>query len=174
MVNMHETTTIATHNNYNNIIFVGKMSYEPNVVAVTFFSTKIFPVLKNKFPNLKFKIVGANPDPRVSKLSSYNGIEVTGFVKSIEPYFQESTIVIAPMLTGAGIQNKIIQAMSYGCCVATTPIGAEGLNIENNEIAIYNSEDEWVNGIEKLLSDRNKRKNMGFLAIDYVRKNLSK
>jgi hypothetical protein len=46
------------------------------------------------------------------------------------------------MLTGAGIQNKIIQAMSYGCCVATTAIGAEGLTIRDNEIAIIDSPDD--------------------------------
>lgn len=174
MVNVPPVESIAKHNSNDQIIFVGKMSYEPNVVAVTFFSTKIFPNLKNKFPNLHFYIIGANPDSRVKKLSEIEGIVVTGFVDSIEPYFQNSTIVVAPMLTGAGIQNKIIQAMSYGCCVATTSIGAEGLIIEKNEIAIYNTEEDWISGVEKLLLDVNERKVLGRKARDYVKNNLSK
>ena len=117
MVKIPDVGSIALHESVGNIIFVGKMSYEPNIVAVNFFSTQIFPLLKAKYSELKFIIVGANPDERVRKLADIEGVTVTGFVDSIERYFRHSTIVVAPMLTGAGIQNKIIQAMSYGCCV---------------------------------------------------------
>ncbi len=174
MVKIPDNDSIAQHKNDNNLIFVGKMSYEPNIVAVTFFSTQIFPSLRTKYPELKFIIIGANPDERVKKLAEIEGITVTGFVDSIEPYFKDSTIVVAPMLTGAGIQNKIIQAMSYGCCVATTPIGAEGLKIQNNEIAIINDTDEWISKLIILLSDKNKQKEMGMKAREYVKSNLSK
>lgn len=174
MVDIPDDSSIAFHRTSNLIIFVGKMSYEPNVVAVTFFSTKIFPVLRESYPDLEFKIIGANPDSRVVKLSDLDGVTVTGFVDSVEPFFQDATIVVAPMLTGAGIQNKIIQAMSYGCCVATSSIGAEGLTINNDEIAIYNSEKEWISGIQDLLSDVDKRRAMGRCARNYIKSNLSK
>lgn len=68
------------------------------------------------------------------------------------------------MLIGAGVQNKIIQAMSYGCCVATTSIGAEGLTNCNDEIAIFNEDNQWIEGLCSLLSDRNRRIVMGQLA----------
>lgn len=174
MVGIPSDVSTASHVRDDRIMFVGKMSYEPNVVAVTFFSTKIFPKLKNKFPHLQFTIIGANPDQRVKRLTGINGVNVTGFVNSVAPYFKNSTIVVAPMLTGAGIQNKIIQAMSYGCCVATTSIGAEGLTIDNNELAIYNTEEDWITGIEELLLNRDKRKEMGVKARSYVKNNLSK
>lgn len=174
MVDIPDKDSIALHENQDCIIFVGKMSYEPNIVAVTFFSTKIYPFLKAKFPRLKFVIVGANPDERVKKLAEIEGVTVTGFVDSIEPYFKNSTIVVAPMLTGAGIQNKIIQAMSYGCCVATTPIGAQGLVIDNNEITIPHSEDEWISELILLLSNKDRRKEMGTKARTYIKNNLSK
>lgn len=174
MVEIPDSDYTARHNEDNKIIFVGKMSYEPNIVAVNYFASKIFPELKTLYPTLNFTIIGATPDPRVKKLTEIEGIEVTGFVESVEPYFQNSTIVVAPMLTGAGIQNKIIQAMSYGCCVATSSIGAEGLTIRNKEIAIYDSDLEWIGGLKKLLSDRNIRKEMGGKARDYVKNNLSK
>ncbi len=174
MVDIPDSASIALHENENSIIFVGKMSYEPNVVAVTFFSTKIFPSLKTRYPELKFIIVGANPDERVQRLSGQDGVVVTGFVDSVEPYFRDSTLVVAPMLTGAGIQNKIIQAMAYGCCVATTTIGAEGLTIHDNEIAIINSPDEWVSVLLNLLSDKGRRKEMGAKAREYIKSNLSR
>lgn len=155
------------------IIFVGKMSYEPNIVAVNYFAKSVFPSLREVIGGLRFVIVGANPDKRVMKLSQIEGVEITGFVDSVEPYLQKCTMVVAPMLTGAGIQNKIIQAMAYGCCVATSPIGAEGLNV-TTEIAIFNSTREWIDGMTGLLHDKRQRALMGHDARDYVVNNLSK
>ena len=172
-VDIPEEDDVSLHNNENLLLFVGKMNYEPNVVAVTSFVQKVFPHLLKNHPTLRFMIVGAHPDIRVRKLANGENIIVTGFVDSLKPYFQQATIVIAPMLTGAGIQNKIIQAMSYACCVATTPIGAEGLYISKNEIAVWKNVDEWVAGINQLLDCRNKRKEMGMAARQYVINNLS-
>lgn len=164
---------VSKHESDGILVFVGKMNYEPNVVAVTWFAEHVLPKLLVTYPNLQFQIVGAHPEKRIQRLSDKPNIQVTGFVESIEPYFQRATIVIAPMLTGAGIQNKIIQAMSYGCCVVTTSIGAEGLTINHNEIAVWDNEDKMVNGIKLLFSDREKRASMGKLARQYVIDNLS-
>ena len=172
-VDIPDKENISRHENDNKLLFVGKMDYEPNVVAVKSFVERIFPVLLEKYKNLKFYIVGSRPDIRVQKLHNNSNIIVTGFVDSLEPYFKEATIVVAPMLTGAGIQNKIIQAMSYGCCVVTTPIGAEGLNILNYEIAICDNENNMIESISSLLEDRDRRKDMGFKSRKYVENNLS-
>lgn len=163
----------SKHENEEILLFVGKMDYEPNVLAVTTFAERVLPRLLVIYPNLQFQIVGAHPDKRVQRLANNVNIQVTGFVDSLEPYFQRATIVIAPMLTGAGIQNKIIQAMSYGCCVVTTSIGAEGLTIIHNEIAVWDDEDEMVNGLTMLLSNREKRMETGKAARQYVIDNLS-
>lgn len=156
------------HENEDNIVFIGKMSYEPNILAVNYFVKHIFPLLKDVNPNLRFYIVGANPVKKVTKLSKIEGIVVTGFVDNIEKYLQSSCVVIAPMLTGAGIQNKIIQAMSYSCCVATTSIGAEGLDICNNEIAIFDSTSEWIDGLSSLIKSHDERVNYGQRAREYT------
>lgn len=169
-----EVESLSKHTEAYEIVFVGKMSYEPNVLAVTYFANHVFLELKQQYPLLKFTIVGANPDIRVQRLTSIEGVYVTGFVDTIVPYFQKATIVVAPMLTGAGIQNKIIQAMSYGCCVATTSIGAEGLSIKNNEIAIYDSDKEWTQGMKTLIDNRGLRIKMGHLSHEYVVSHLSK
>lgn len=172
-VEIPDDILISKHETDGVLLFVGKMNYEPNVVAVTWFAERVFPKLLVTYPNLQFQVVGAHPEKRIQRLSDTSNIQVTGFVDSIEPYFQRATIVVAPMLTGAGIQNKIIQAMSYGCCVVTTPIGAEGLTISHNEIAIWGDEEKMVDGIRMLLSNREQRVAMGKAARQYVIANLS-
>ncbi len=172
-VDIPDSERISKHEHPDTIVFVGKMDYEPNVVAVTWFADHVFPKLCMDRPDLKFVIVGVKPDIRVQKLTGRKNITVTGYVESVEPFYQKATIVVAPMLTGAGIQNKIIQAMSYGCCVVTTPIGAEGLQIENNEIAVVDSAGEMIEMLALLLNDREKRLAMGRAAREYAKNNLS-
>ena len=169
-----DIAAVSRHEKADNIVFVGKMDYEPNVVAVTYFVERILPALLERHPSLRFVVAGAFPDRRIRKLARvYRHIIVTGYVKTLEPYFQEATIVVSPMLTGAGIQNKIIQAMAYGCCVITTSIGAEGLDIQQGEIAIADGDHALIQTVLDLLENRRKRVEMGKLAREYVIQNLS-
>ena len=62
--------------------------------------------------------------------------------------------------------------MSYACCVVTTSIGAEGLHI-GNEIAVVDKDENMIETISFLLSDRNLRLLMGKRARQYVINNLS-
>ena len=173
-VDIPEQTRICRHKKDNVIIFLGKMDYEPNITAVKYFADEIFPSLKLANPDLEFIIVGARPTSEILALNKRIGIKVTGFVESTEPFFQDATIVIAPMLSGAGVQNKIIQAMAYGCCVATTDIGAEGLCLRGDDLALFNSTDEWIKGLSTLLSDRDLRIKYGTQARDTINSTLSK
>ncbi len=173
-VSFPPTENICRHDNDETIIFLGKMDYEPNVTGVTYFVKNIYPELRIKHPQLKFKIVGARPAPEITALNDIEGIEVTGYVESTVPYFQNATVVVAPMLSGAGVQNKIIQAMSYGCCVATTTIGAEGLNLSGDELLIFDSDKEWIKGLDGLLRDREWRIQVGINARETISRTLVK
>ena len=106
------------------IVFIGKMDYSPNILAAEFFASQVMPRIET---DCSFYIVGVNPTSAVLGLGEMPDIRVTGFVESIAPYMQRAAIVVAPMLSGSGVQNKILEAMAHGCCVVTTPKGLEGI-----------------------------------------------
>lgn len=156
------------------ITFIGKMDYEPNILAVQYFSKEIFPQIRQRYPEVKFLIIGAKPEKRVLELSSIAGVEVTGYVDSVIPYIQATSVVVAPMQSGSGIQNKIIQAMAYGCCTVTTPVGAEGLNVDESGLTVCSDTNSWIHTLLTLLDNKSIRIEKGQISRMYVEKNMSK
>lgn len=109
------------------LIFTGNMSYAPNVKAVTYFVEEVLPLVRKKFPDVTFRIAGAEPTRAVSRLDQHEGVEVLGFVDSIAECLQHATISVCPLQSGAGIQNKVLEAMATGTPVVATPIAVEGI-----------------------------------------------
>ena len=163
---LHEDTINHKEQNYN-IVFVGTMNYEPNISAVNYFVNKVFPSLLKRYPQLKFYIVGNKPSKEVMKLKCDN-IIVTGFVNDVWEYLKQSAVVVIPMISGAGIQNKILEAMSIGGCVVTTPIGFEGLKKREGAPLVVYSEEEMIIAISSLLDSTTLRAVMGNRAKQYI------
>lgn len=134
------------------IVFTGLMDYPPNVDAVCWFVSEIFPAIREAYPDLRFKIVGARPTERVSALARTEGVDVTGEVPDIRPFVDGAAAFVVPLRSGGGTRLKILQAMSMACPVVSTKVGAEGLRVENNANILY-AEDagQFVTQVGKLL-----------------------
>lgn len=156
------------------LCFLGKMNYEPNVTAVTFFVKEVYPLIKNNNSRVSFKIIGAYPTSKVLSLKEIEGVEVTGFVDNPYNCIQESQIFVAPMISGAGVQNKILEAMKMGKCVVTTEIGAEGLkDVGTGDLIICKTKEEMAMEILSLLDDEQKLQRIGKSAQRYIENNFS-
>lgn len=153
------------------VLFVGRMDYEPNILGARFMAAKISEVLPAG-GTAKLRIVGAAPVPEVVALES-ELVHVTGRVPDLQPFFDSAALVVAPMLAGSGIQNKILQAMAHGCCVLTTPIGAEGLDVASGAFAVAEPETFHAAAAE-LLADADRRAAYGRRAREYVAEHFSR
>jgi polysaccharide biosynthesis protein PslH len=111
------------------IAFTGAMHYPPNVDAVLWFAERIWPRLRRQAPELRFEIVGRNPDPRVVALARKPGVVVTGEVADVRPHIARSRCVVVPLRAGGGTRLKILEAMAMARPVVSTALGAEGLTI---------------------------------------------
>ncbi|PCJ85488.1 MAG: glycosyltransferase, partial [Flavobacteriales bacterium] len=94
-----------------NLVFTGNMSYPPNVESAIYIAKKIIPIIIKKFPEIKLLISGANPAMVIKMLQSKN-ITVSGWVDDIRQSYAAAKIFIAPMRTGTGLQNKLLEAMA--------------------------------------------------------------
>lgn len=152
------------------VVFVGKMNYAPNVEAAITFAKQVFPELRRKLPQINLLIVGQSPSPSIRALSRDIGIFITGMVEDVIPYVKGSLAMVAPMVSGAGVQTKILEAMSLGCCVVTTPLGAAGLdNLKGDELLVVKKIGDMAEVLARFLAPDNSssREGMGFRAREY-------
>jgi sugar transferase (PEP-CTERM/EpsH1 system associated) len=142
------------------IVFVGAMDYFPNADAAIFFANRIWPNIRNKLGDAELIIVGANPGPAVIALREIPGVQVTGMVPDVSPFYREALAAVAPLRTGGGTRLKILEAMAAGVPVISTPLGAEGLDVTDGEnILLADSEDTdgWANHVASLADSPSRR-----------------
>ena len=155
-------------------LFTGVMDYKPNIDAVVWFVKQIWPSVLIKYPKARFIIAGMNPTSIVNELVKTTGIEVTGFVDDILPYYHQSNYFVAPFRLARGVQNKVLQGFACGLPVISTPMGAEGIDcVEGESILIANTETEFMNCIDKLEDDISFRESIKKTALALIKEHYS-
>lgn len=156
------------------IVFTGKMDYQPNVDAVTWFAKSIFPKIRKHIDYSKFYIVGKNPTKEVRQLENIDGITVTGIVDSVEQYLINSNIVIIPLLSGGGVKIKLFEALEYKNIIISTSKGVEGTDfIKNKHFLLANASNEFANKCIKCIKFYDKFKIIGEEGNEYMLKKYS-
>jgi sugar transferase (PEP-CTERM/EpsH1 system associated) len=113
------------------VVFTGVMSYAPNVDAVTWFASAIWPEVRRRRPDASFTIVGSSPVREIRALAERDrSIVVTGAVPAVQPYLWESAVSVAPLRLAQGIQNKVLEALAARLPVVVTPAVWDGLPAE--------------------------------------------
>jgi len=109
------------------VLFSGAMDYHANVEGARRFAEEVWPRVRAAVPSAVFTIMGRNPVPAVQALAGMPGVEVTGTVTDVRPYYRESLVAVVPLYVGGGTRIKILEAMAARVPVVATSLGAEGL-----------------------------------------------
>jgi len=157
----------------NYLLFVGKMDYAPNPDAVDYFINEIFPLIREKYPEIEFWIVGSNMNKeQKKKWEKEKNVKVIGRVPNLEPYYRKAKVFVCPLRFGTGIKVKILEAMQYGAPVVTTEIGAEGIGcVHNKHLLIARDEKDFAENILKLMCDKDLRNRIINDAFNFVKEN---
>jgi len=149
------------------LVVSGKMSYHANVTMVQYLVDKIMPIIWERKPGVKLWIVGKNPAREIRAMAENPAITITGTVDDIRPYLQSAAIAVAPITYGAGIQNKILEAMACATPVVTTPQAISALAVQpDRDLLVASEPADFVAKILSLLDEPDQRRNLG----DYGRR----
>ena len=171
-VDTHYFTATPKEKKYD-LLFCGNLSYLPNKNAVIFLCEKIAPLLIEKMPTIKINIVGGNSAADFKKYAS-NHIHFAGWVEDVRTAYDETKLFVAPLFTGAGLQNKLLEAMSMQVpCVVSSVTNASLIATENKHVLIANNEYEFVEKIIQLLKDEHLQHSFKVNARIFVEENYS-
>jgi glycosyltransferase involved in cell wall biosynthesis len=132
------------------------MFYPPNVDGVYWFATEVFPLVRNRLPDVQFRIVGSRPPQRIRALATGDrGIVVMGYVPDLEPVLRESAVMVVPVHSGSGMRVKILEAFARGIPVVSTTIGVEGIEARAGEhLLVADDPESFATQVVRLASDR--------------------
>lgn len=149
------------------LVFVGNMSYAPNVDAATYICKKILLQLTD----MKLLIAGANPHHSLQKLAENNkNVSLSGWIDDVKEAYTSGKIFLAPMMIGTGMQNKLLEAMALGIpCVTTTLANNAIKAIHNESIVIADTKEEFVSAIEKLMKNQELAHKIGEKGKEFVK-----
>ncbi len=154
------------------IVFSGKMSYHANVTAALHLVNDIMPLVWSKHPHARVQIVGHNPPRQVRQSAICNhqsAIDVTGSVPDLRPYLRRATVAVAPIGYGAGIQNKVLEAMACATPVVASPQAVSALAVRDGEhLLVGDGAEAFARQVVRLLDDAELRRRIGASGRQYV------
>ncbi|MCP9889363.1 glycosyltransferase [Cyanobium sp. ATX 6A2] len=131
--------------------FLGSFQHHPNNEGVAWFCREVMPQLEAQ--ELKLSIYGSGMGDDITGLAS-NWIDPVGFIADVADAYQRHRVFVAPLLSGAGMKGKVVNALAYGIPTVLSPTAAEGIGLRHgHDCLIAKNSEEWVEAITRLSHD---------------------
>jgi glycosyltransferase involved in cell wall biosynthesis len=138
------------------MVFTGNMDFAPNYEAALWFLDHVFPPVLSRRPDATFVIAGANPIAALRARASQH-VAVTGYVEDLNREIACSEIFVAPLISGGGFKNKIMEAIVNRTSVVATSMAVEFLPAEiRSLITVADSPSEIAEAIMGVWRDPQK------------------
>jgi glycosyltransferase involved in cell wall biosynthesis len=145
------------------------MSYHANISMVMYLVEQIMPLVWERRADVKLWIVGKDPTRDILALGEHANITVTGTVPDLRPYLRQATIAVTPITYGAGIQNKVLEAMACATPVITTPQAISAIEaMPGRDLLVAADVQRFAQSIVELLDNPAQQKSIGQAARKYV------
>lgn len=156
----------------NAIVLSGKMSYHANVTAAIYLVRQVMPLVWQERPDAQAWIVGKDPTAQVRALAggaAAGRVHVTGTVDDLRPYLQRAAVAAAPVPYGAGIQNKVLEAMACGAPVVASPQAVSALlTTPGQDVLVEESAAGFAAAVVELLNSPQRARALGAAGRRYV------
>ncbi len=152
------------------LIFVGSMNWYPNISAVKFLLSQVWPALKKAVPDLRLDIVGSAPPQSIRDMAAAMAdVTVHGFVDDVRPLLGAATLYVCPISDGGGTKLKLLDAFAMQKCVVAHPLACEGIDVTpGRHVEFAESAGAFVESIRRLLRQPQAREEMGRAARQLV------
>ncbi|MDR3346097.1 MAG: glycosyltransferase family 4 protein [Campylobacteraceae bacterium] len=148
-----------------NIMFVGLLSWWPNIYGVRHFLDKVWDHVTKELPDARFNIIGAELSQEDKRLwEQHKGVNIVGFAQDLIKEYVKNSVVITPIYHGAGTNIKVLEAMRMGKALVATEHasrGFEDIAHDGQNVFIAKNDHDFAQKIVRLLKDRGLNELMG-------------
>lgn len=135
------------------VFHIGAMDWYPNLEGINWFLNNVWGKITEQFPDVKLYLAGRKIDSET--LSMKTNVVIEGEVDDAYEFMNSKGLMIIPLLSGGGMRVKLIEGMALGKVIASTSVGAEGVDYsKNNNILIADNEDEFIKAVSEYLNDK--------------------
>jgi glycosyltransferase involved in cell wall biosynthesis len=161
------------------LLFIGSFRHFPNVAAYRFFTEEVWPLVRDKFPQMTVTVV-AGPDPLTYWRAFADSpeptpdprIQLLGFVADVRPLYVDANLVLVPTTVSAGTNVKALEAMAIERAMVSTPSGVAGLGLlHGHSVWEADTAAAFAAGIATLIADPERRAQIARAAYDHARRN---
>jgi glycosyltransferase involved in cell wall biosynthesis len=146
------------------ILTLGSLNYRPNADGIVWFLREVFPHIHQEIPGVRLTIIGKDPPQDLQGLAKQwpGSVEVTGYVRTIAPYFERASLVIVPVLAGSGMRVRILESLARGMPVVTTTIGLEGIKARPGvDVVVADTPFDFASSVIDILMNARLRDQLG-------------
>jgi glycosyltransferase involved in cell wall biosynthesis len=133
------------------VLFVGGLSWAPNVAAVRYLAESVLPRLRQRYAGATVRIVGRGDSDEIAAIGRLPGVVLTGSVPDVRPHLAEASVVAVALESGGGTRLKILEAFAAGVPVVSTPVGCEGIEGEHARHLVVADREDFAAEIVSLL-----------------------
>jgi glycosyltransferase involved in cell wall biosynthesis len=133
------------------LLFVGNLTYAPNVEAAKVLISEVLPRVQAKHPDATLDLVG----PHAGSLADAPAaVRVAGRVADLRPWYEGADVVVAPLWHGGGTRIKVLEALAYGRPVVATPLAVSGIDVRTGrEVLLADSPPELADAVSTLFEN---------------------
>ena len=160
---------VASEANEPTLCFTGALDYQPNIEAVMFAVDAIWPRILATVPHARLVIAGRNPTARIRALANTANVELLPDVPDIAAVLGNAWVSIAPMRSGVGIKNKVLEAWACARPVVMSQLATNGLVVPSDHASLVSAKaDAMADAVVRLFTDAEERHRLGHSARENV------
>lgn len=125
------------------LLFVGSLAFSPNLNGVQRFLDRSWPTIHQAWPRANFKIVGGSA-PEAWR--AVPGVELAGFVDSLDDAYEEAAFSVVPLWEGAGTKIKVLESLQRSRTVVASRYAMRGYeaHLHHDESVLVGDDDQAI------------------------------
>lgn len=137
------------------VLFIGTLTISHNSDAIAWYVEKVHPLL-NDLVGYSFQVAGRTADQPITILKGLIEGQMNVSLEEnpivLDGLYQRAAVFVNPVIRGAGVKVKVVQALEAGLPVVSTSMGIEGTGFSDSiHLLVADTPQEFADCVRRLL-----------------------